>query len=118
MIKKILAYFDAKRQEERQHQIRLLQTITDQQLMMQENSLKIFEGMLKEVLDVTKSQTNVLQTWLDSFKVTEVPKTTVVREEDEVQAEYDRLRAKGFPVGADYEEQVKWIIKDLGEDTL
>ena len=118
MIKKILAYFDGRRQEERQHQLRMLQTLADQQLMMQENSLKIFEGMLKEVLDVTKGQTQVLQTWLDSFKVTEVPKTSIVREEDEVNAEYERLRAKGFPVHADYEEQVKWIIKDLGEDTL
>lgn len=118
MIKKILAYFDQKRHEEYAHQLQMLQVFADQQRMMHENSLKIFEGLVQEVLNVSKQQHKVFETWMNAFTVTELPKASTLRDEDEVKMEKDRLREQGFPIDAELAEQVKWIVKDLGEDTL
>lgn len=118
MIKRILAYFDSRRQEERQHQLRMLQIIVDQQRESQENSLKILEGVVQEVLNTSKQQTKIFEDWLGLFRVSEVPKSTTVRDEDEVAAERERLKAAGYPIEAGLEDQVKWIVKSLGEDDV
>lgn len=115
MIKRIVQYFDNRRQEERLHQLRMLQVFADQQLAAHEHSLKIFEGLTQEVLTIAKSQNDFFKSWLESFKVTELPTSSVVREEDEVRLEKERLREQGFPVDADIQEQVKWMLKDLGD---
>lgn len=118
MIKKILSYFEEKRKEERTHQLKMLQVLADQQLAAHEYSLKTFDSLIKEVLDISKQQNKVFQTWMESFKVTTLPSSSIVREEDEVRMEKDRLRAQGYPVDSPLAEQVSWIIKDLGEDEL
>lgn len=115
MIKRIVQYFDNRRQEERLHQLRMLQVFADQQLAAHEHSLKIFEGLTQEVLTIAKSQNDFFKSWLESFKVAELPTSSVVREEDEVRLEKERLREQGFPVDADIQEQVKWMLKDLGD---
>lgn len=113
MIKKILLYFDRKRQEEREHQIRLLQVLVDQQSMAHENSLKMFERLTQEVLSVTKAQNDVFKAWMDSFKVVDLPKTTTMRDEDELRMERERLKAQGYPIDSSLEDQVSWLLKDL-----
>ena len=113
MIKKILSYFDRKRQEEREHQIRLLQVLVDQQSMAHENSLKMFERLTQEVLSVTKAQNDVFKAWMDSFKVVDLPKTTTMRDEDELRMERERLKAQGYPIDSSLEDQVSWLLKDL-----
>lgn len=47
-------------------------------------------SMVKEMADAQREQTKVLQTWLEGFKVSEVPTSTVIRDEDEVEAERER----------------------------
>lgn len=118
MIKKILAYFDQRRQEERQHQLQMLQILVEQQREGQENSLKILDRVITEVLEATKNQNRIFEQWLGLFKVTELPTSSVVREEDEVAQERERMKALGYPVDAEVEEQMKWIVKSLGEDDL
>ncbi len=41
--------------------------------------------------DMVKANTDVVKTWLDSFKVTDIPASTVIRDEDEFVEEQNRL---------------------------
>lgn len=118
MIKRILAHFEEKRKKERLHQLHLLQVLVDQQTALHEYSLKTLDNLIRDVLKISEQQNKVFQTWMESFKVTTIPTSTVVRDEDEVRLEKDRLRAQGYPVDSPLSEQVSWIIKDLGEEDM
>lgn len=71
------------------------------------------ERIFKDFCGVLATQSKVLQTWMDSFKVTDVPKSTVYRDEDQMEKERAYYRAKGFPVDAPIDEQVAFMLKDI-----
>ena len=48
----------------------------------------------RQFMAMQADQTKVLQTWMDSFKITELPKSTVVRDADEFSEEQDRAYAE------------------------
>lgn len=50
-----------------------------------------FNAMVQAV----ESQSQILKEWLEGFKSTEIPTRSIVREEDEFNAEQDRQRALG-----------------------
>lgn len=50
-----------------------------------------FNAMVQAV----ESQSQILKEWLEGFKSTEIPTRSIVREEDEFNAEQDRARLSG-----------------------
>lgn len=73
------------------------------------------ERIFKEFCAAMNKNTEVLQTWMNSFKVTEVPKSTVFKDEDVLAKERAYYKELGFPVDAPLAEQVSFMLKDLGE---
>lgn len=61
------------------------------QQAMLDAALRTHTDALTRLIDAQTAQTKVLQSWMDSFKVTELPSTQTVRDEDEYRAERDRL---------------------------
>jgi hypothetical protein len=62
-----------------QYRLERLRIITDAQ-----------NAPVREMASAMREQTKVLQTWLEGFKVAEVPTSSVVRDEDEVASERER----------------------------
>jgi hypothetical protein len=56
----------------------------------QSRPMELMLSMVQEMANAQRAQTAVLQTWLEGFKVTELPSSTHVRDEDEVAAERAR----------------------------
>ena len=52
--------------------------------------MRAMQGMVERMADAMTQHSTVLQTWLDGFKVHEVPSTSTVRDEDEANAERAR----------------------------
>ena len=52
--------------------------------------MKAMQGMVSEMAQAMGQNATVLQTWLDGFKVHEVPSTSTIRDEDEVASERAR----------------------------
>jgi hypothetical protein len=48
------------------------------------------QGMVSKMADAMGQNATVLQTWLDGFKVHEIPSTSTIRDEDEANAERAR----------------------------
>lgn len=69
----------------------------------QNKPFSCIEQIVQQLQVSQNEQTKVLQTWMNSFQVHEVPKSTVVRDEDEFTAEQDRaweeLNGSGIPSG-------------------
>lgn len=91
------------------------------------------EGQSKQITDVTsalveiarsnQAQAEGFTTWLKSFQITEAPTSTVVREEDELREEQERVLSEFGLDGAAVPEEFKLAfqlqkgISDLGSDT-
>jgi len=52
--------------------------------------MRAMQGMVSEMAQAMGQNATVLQTWLDGFKVHEVPSTSTMRDEDEIAAERSR----------------------------
>jgi hypothetical protein len=52
--------------------------------------MRAMQGMVERMADAMGQNATVLQTWLDGFKVKEIPSSSVVRDEDEAAAERAR----------------------------
>lgn len=87
--------------EKREHELRLAQLQLDNQRLMMEALTKLGERqaeslekvgeMVKTIADAQQKSTQVLQTWLDGFKVMDLPESSTIRDEDEVKAAVDRV---------------------------
>ena len=73
------------------------------------------ERIFKEFCGVLEQNSKVLQTWMDSFKTTDVPKSTVFKDEDILARERKYYKDMGFPIDEPIDKQVAFMLKDLGE---
>jgi hypothetical protein len=91
----------------RAHQLQLAQLQADQTKYLadalkaladnQTSSLAKVGEMVSTLAEGQSKTANVLQTWLDQFKVYEQPVSHTIREEDEVRMESDRALPEGIP---------------------
>jgi len=69
----------------------------------QNRPFEVIENIVTQLRQSQGEQTKVLQTWMESFQVHEMPKTSVVRDADEFTEEenraWDELHAAGVPSG-------------------
>ena len=73
------------------------------------------ERIFKDFCAALEGQSRVLQTWMDSFKVTEVPRSTVFKDEDILAKERAYYKELGFPINEPIDKQVAFMLKDIGE---
>lgn len=76
----------------------LLRTLVEQQAEFQHKALTTIESIVQRFAETQAETNKVLQTWLEGFKITELPKSTVRRDEDIIALEKDRYRALGYDV--------------------
>ncbi len=66
---------------------------------------------INEVVDklatMQKEQSKVLQIWMESFKVHEIPNATIVRDSDEFDAEQDREYQEKYGIPKSVSESVR-----------
>lgn len=68
---------------------------------------KPYEAMM----EIVKAQSKFLQDWLDGFKVTEVPISTTIRDEDEYRMEQERERNKNLELDPGIKKSIENALK-------
>ena len=68
-------------------------------------------AIVREAMDAQREQTKVLQTWMEMFRVADIPTSTTVRDEDEVRAEVDRSFNNMTPA-----QQLEWVHHEIDSD--
>lgn len=102
--------------QKREHELALARIAADankEVLLAFTDSMKI---SIAETTSMAKEQTAVLQEWLKGFRTTESPSSSTVRESDEAHAERERLRASGFPVEFNVQEQMEWLMGEMNKE--
>lgn len=102
--------------EERAHEIALARIQAEVQAEGLRGMTSAMQKVVEEMASVAREQNAVLKTWLEGFRAITPPSSTIVREEDEVRAERDRLLGMGFPVDADGVTQLQWIHSEIDSD--
>jgi uncharacterized membrane protein YqiK len=64
----------------------------------QADSLEKVGEMVKTIAEAQQKSSDVLQTWLDGFKVMEMPQPSTVRDEDEVRMTIERTLSGENPI--------------------
>ena len=112
----------------RDHELRLAQMQLDQQRLMiealtqlgsqQATSLEKIGEMVQTIAASQQKSSDVLQTWLEGFKVMEMPQSTTMRDEDEVREAIERTLASdggilpAIPHDLPAEFQLAWQLKN------
>lgn len=68
-------------------------------------------ALVREVMDAQREQTKVFQAWMEMFRVVDLPKSTTVRDEDEVRSEQERHFTNLTP-----EQQLAWVNQQVDSD--
>jgi hypothetical protein len=111
----------------RDHELKLAQIQADQQRYLadalreisthQSKALENVGSMVAALAEGQSKQSDILKTWLDSFKVIDPPQSTVVRDEDEVLDSVRRamneesLIPPEMPEGLPAEFQLAWLLR-------
>lgn len=113
----------------REHEIRMAQLHAENQRFMlealtrmaeqQANSLTKVGEMVERISEAQLKSANVLQTWLEGFKVAEAPESSTIRDEDEVRAAVERAiyadnpsLMPAMPDNLPPELQLAWQLKE------
>lgn len=75
-----------------------MRQLLEQYAEFQQQSFKTIETIVEKFTQSHAETTKVLQSWLDGFKVSTVPTSTVVHDSDIIAKERDYYRSKGYDV--------------------
>lgn len=76
----------------------LLRELINNQAEFQQQALTTIANIVQRFTESQDNTNKVLQTWLEGFKVTELPKSTVIHDEDIIAREREHYRSRGFDV--------------------
>ena len=72
--------------------------LLEQYAEFQQQSFKTIELIVDKFTQSNAETMKVLQTWLDGFKMTSLPTSTVIHDEDIIAKERDHYRSQGYDV--------------------
>ena len=72
--------------------------LLEQYAEFQQQSFKTIENIVEKFTQSNADTMKVLQTWLEGFKMTSLPTTTVIHDEDIIAKEREHYRTLGYDV--------------------
>lgn len=76
------------------------------------DSLRVTADAQTRVAEAVSRQAGFFDDWLKLFQTSAPPEARIVRDRDEADAEAERLKARGFPVGASPLDQLRHIERE------
>jgi hypothetical protein len=115
-----LTWWESRVAAKRAHELSLVQLQLQAQSGMVAAMADLMKGSLESVAQATTAQQNLFTTWLESFKTTDVPVASTIRESDEILAARDReldyLRSNGIQVSLTPFDTVEWMNEQVGAE--
>lgn len=101
------------RERERRHQLELMETIFTKMEETQRHTLEGFSEIAKGNIEMARAFSN----WIELFKATSAPTSSVIRDDDEWLAEQAKLKAEGFPIDMPAEFQLAAVLHRMEQET-
>ncbi len=95
-----------------------MRQLLEQYAEFQQQSFKTIETIVEKFTQSHADTTKVLQSWLDGFKISTIPTSTVVRDEDILKKEREYYTDQGYdlpdtPAPPDIESSITAMLKGL-----
>src|ERR1044072_3445242 len=84
-----LTYWERRVEAKRRHELAMATVAAESNARVLEAMGKLMVDSNAQILEVARSSNQTIQTWLEGFKVTELPSSTTVTEADEAAWEAD-----------------------------
>lgn len=117
-----LTYWESRVEAQRAYSRQLLELQLQAQNGVVLSMAELMRETLAGVSASSKAQQELFKAWLDGFSVTEVPTSSVMREDDEIKLAMEReatyLRQRGIPVNITPQGTVDWLVDEMEPEVM